>query len=122
MPSSVERILDRLRGIRFSAPVEYESDIHVAISEALQGFDVRHEVQLSPRNRIDFVVDGVGIEVKKGKPNSRRLAAQVERYAMSDAVNAVVIVSERNVWNVPHVVAGKPVYYVPLSGNWGVAL
>lgn len=116
------RIERALSAIRVPAvPGEY--DIHAMIAEALQadGIEFRHEAPLAPRCRIDFLADGVGIEVKKGKPVRATVLRQVARYLACDQLNALVLVSEKEV-PLPSTVAGKPVKTLSLSRFWGVAL
>ena len=54
----------------------------------------QREVVLGPRDRIDFLAGTVGIEVKvAGSP--ARVAAQLLRYAHSDRVDALVLITTR---------------------------
>jgi hypothetical protein len=85
------------------------------------GFDVRHEAAIAPRCRIDFLIDRIGIEVKKGRPERGRLIRQAERYLSSDKLDALIIAVERNV-DVPSFICGKPVTVMGLNRLWGVAL
>lgn len=116
---AILKILGQIRSVYFRD----EYAIQKRIAELLTANDVQFQAEypLDKRNRVDFLAGGVLIEVKAGKPNSHRLANQVERYAQFPEVEAVVIVVERNVFHVPSCVNGKPVHYVSLSSNWGVA-
>lgn len=115
----LERALSSLRIP--AVPGEY--DLHALIAQALQeaGLPVRHEVRLAPRCRIDFVVDGVGIEVKKGKPVRAQLTRQVHRYLNGTELTGLLLVVERTAL-LPSQVAGKPVKVLGLNRLWGVAL
>ena len=62
-----------------------------------------------------------GIEVKKGRPVSAQLRAQLARYLESDALDAVIVVTQR-VTRLPERIDGKPVYIISLNRLWGVAL
>ena len=97
--------------------------MHAMIAGALEaaGLGFLHECRLGPRCRIDFRVGRVGIEVKKGRPNPRVLAAQLGRYLASEELSALVVVMQRAV-PVPERIAGKPVVCVSLNRLWGVAL
>ena len=94
-----------------------------AVAEALTeaGLAYEHEFRLGPRNRIDFRVGRVGIEVKKGRPATSLLTGQLRRYLESDALDAVIVVTQR-VTRVPDTLCGKPVVLVSLNRLWGVAL
>jgi hypothetical protein len=86
------------------------------------GISFKKEYSPAPRNRIDFLVDGgIGIEVKKGKPNRTQVCAQLERYAAFDCIRAIILVVERSV-NIPREVKGKQCVLFGLNRLWGVAL
>ena len=119
---ALRRIERALSAIRVPAvPAEY--DIHALIAEALaeDGIEFRHEAPLAPRCRIDFLAEGIGIEVKKGKPVRATVLKQVSRYLACEQVEALVLISEKEV-HLPATVAGKPVKTLSLSRFWGVAL
>jgi len=120
--ASLSPILSALSAVRMPAqPGEY--DIHAAIARALEaaGLEYEHEYRLGPRRRIDFRVGRVGIEVKKGRPAPSQLTAQLRRYLDSDALDAVVVVTQRAT-ALPGAINGKPVYLVSLNRLWGIAL
>lgn len=119
---SVARIMDALSSVCMPAQPE-EYDIHARVAEALcaAGLEYEHEYRLGPRCRIDFAVGRVGIEVKKGRPASSALAVQLGRYLASDALDAVIVVTQR-VTRLPERIGGKPVYLISLNRLWGVAL
>jgi len=122
--SLLESVVGIARGIRLP-PVRLEAEVVQALGEALTavGIAYEREVTVAPRCRVDFLVEGgVAIEVKKGKPNTKSVAAQVRRYAAGEDVTAVVLVSERGL--VYHIdeAHGKPIRYVALSKNWGLTI
>lgn len=104
-----------------ATPGEY--DIHAEVSAALQlaGIAHSHEFKLAPRCRIDFCAGRVGIEIKKGRPTPALLREQLSRYLASDAIDAIVVVTQRAV-NLPHTIHGKTVKQISLNRLWGVAL
>ena len=116
------RIIAALSSVRMPAQPE-ERDIHAAVAEALAGagLEYAHEYRLGPRNRIDFLVGRVGIEVKKGRPAASRLVAQLRRYLESDALDGAIVVTQRAT-ALPDTICGKPVCQVSLNRLWGVAL
>ena len=118
----IERIVHAIAAVRMPArPEEY--DIHAEIARALEaaGIAYEHEYRLGPRRRIDFRGGRIGIEVKKGRPVSAQLRAQLARYLESDALDAVIVVTQR-VTRLPERIDGKPVYIISLNRLWGVAL
>ena len=117
--SAIRRAIEALR-----IPLtESEYQLHALIAAALRdgGFVVQHEAPIAPRCRVDFLVDGVGVEVKRGKPDRRRLAEQCRRYLESDALEAIIIVVDTRV-NLPNTLCGKPVIVIGLNKLWGIAL
>lgn len=75
-----------------------EEDLQRAIAQVLErsGVPFRREVKLGPRDRIDFLLDGgVGIEVKV-KGSATQAARQLQRYAKSDQVTELVLVTSRS--------------------------
>ena len=115
----IERALQTLR-----IPLtDSEYRLHDLIAAALTdgGFSVCHEAKIAPRCRIDFFVDGVGIEVKRGRPDKRRLREQCEKYLMQDQIEALILVLDGAV-TLPNAIAGKPVRVVGLNRLWGIAL
>lgn len=118
----MERVYEALTALR--VPLQQgEYDLHRLVMDALDaaGIPWDHEVRLAPRCRIDLMCGGVGIEVKRGKPDPARIRAQLARYAACGQVEALVLVTEKTV-AVPHVIGGKPVRVVCLNRLWGIAL
>lgn len=99
--------------------IDDEKAVQAAISERLTaaGVDHEREVRLSPRDVIDFVCVGrVGIEVKI-KGGRRAILRQVERYAASDQLVAIVVVTAVAI-GLPLEIAGKPISVVSIGRAW----
>jgi hypothetical protein len=115
---SVAELAATLRGWRFTAVSE--SELHQGIARALTEGDwtFEHEVTLSPRDRIDFLVEGaIGVEVKV-KGGRRAVEDQLARYAEHDRLRAIVLVTTRvQLTAVSPVLATKPVHtiYLPTA-------
>ena len=121
---SLDDIQTSLQSIRMN-PARLEANVVDAICEEFTArrFGFIREVTVAPGSRVDLlVVGGIAVEVKKGKPNTRKVAAQLWRYAQSSRVSSIILVSERGLSS--HIVEanGKPVRYVSLVSNWGIAL
>jgi hypothetical protein len=103
--------------------VLYEYDIHQMVEARLRETGLRpvHEARIGPGCRIDYLVDRVGIEIKKGKPIPAVLLGQLKRYAACEAVDGLIVVTQRSV-ALPASVGGKPVLSLVLAQLWGVAL
>ena len=117
------RALTRALSTVRSPLIGSEYDLHALIAAALAGggFVVSHEVPLGPGRRVDFMVEDVAIEVKRGRPPRARLMTQCRRYLESDRVSALILVVEKSV-NLPDTLGGKPLITFSLNRLWGVAL
>ena len=94
---TMQRVAEALHTIRAPRP-DMEYDLHRLVAEALlrAGISFKHETQLAPRCRIDFLCEeGIGIEIKRGKPQKTPLAAQLARYAQSGGLTGLIVVSEK---------------------------
>ena len=122
MESKADEILNALSSLRMGRNME-EYDIHAEIASALQkaGIAYKHEYRLKPRCRLDFLVDGTAIEVKKGKPVPSLLMKQVGGYLESDELTDIVIVTQHSV-KLPQTLHGKKVYQLSLDRLWGISL
>ncbi|MHB1419324.1 MAG: hypothetical protein ACYCX4_06990 [Bacillota bacterium] len=119
----MERIITALSGLRVPVVLE-EYDLQKMVAETLAKAHISYEkeYQLGPRNRIDFLTDsGIGIEIKKGKPNKSQVIKQIQRYAASSEVKAIICVVERNL-DLPKIILGKPCVSFGLNKLWGIAL
>lgn len=119
---NTQEILQALQTLRVPAvPGEY--DLHSMIAQALAraGIAYRHEYRLAPRRRIDFLIGRIGLEVKKSRPASRALIAQLRRYLESEEVDELIVVVQRSV-PLPQKILGKSVILFSLDRLWGVAL
>ena len=122
MNPKIQSIIAAIEAVRVQAQPE-EYDIHLQIAKALAqaGIDAQHEYKLGPRCRIDFWVDCIGREIKKGRPSAAALRTQLTRYLSFDALEAVIVITQQAVF-LPKQISGKPVYEVSLNRLWGVAL
>ena len=122
MRPDIEAICAALSALRIPvAPDERHLHALVASALAAAGIEFQHEAVIAPRCRIDFLVGSVGVEVKRGRLETKRLAAQAARYLASPMLTALVLLTtDRAI--VPGEIAGKPVVVFGLNRLWGVAL
>lgn len=93
-----------------------ESALHISIAAVLEeaGLAFEPEARLGPANRIDFLVSGgIGIEAKVRYPR-RAIYRQLQRYAESDQISALVLITATAL-GVPPSIAGKPIFYVSIG-------
>lgn len=89
-------ICEAVRSHRFTYSSELELHDRLATLFDDTGFTVPvlREVDLSPRDRIDFLIGTVGVEVKIGG-TWQAAARQLQRYAASPVVEHLVLVTSR---------------------------
>ncbi|HBV97421.1 MAG: hypothetical protein JL50_08385 [Peptococcaceae bacterium BICA1-7] len=120
---SIEQVLTALQTIRVNL-IRDEYVLHDIITETLFNAGITHEKEyrLAPRNRIDFFIPGgIGIEVKKGKPYTRQVIEQLERYTSFPEIKAIILVVERNL-DIPKEINGKKCFSFGLNKLWGIAI
>lgn len=111
----LDQVLAVIRGHRFL--YTNEDELQEGISAALRahGLSPLREVVLNQRDRIDLLVDTVGIEVKVAGSQTHPWG-QLKRYAEHDSIEALVLVTNR-VYSLPEEVGGKPLRLVSLVGG-----
>ena len=118
----IDRLTRALSGLRIPLIVnEYQLHEHIAAALRDGGFVIQHEAKLAPRSRIDFLADGIGIEVKRGKPQKSALIKQCGRYLENEQLEALILVLDASV-SLPRELHGKPLITFGLNKLWGVAL
>lgn len=90
--TTADQVIAALTGarFRFTTEAELQDGVELVLGDAL--FNVEREVVLGARDRIDFMVGGVGIEVKIGESLSA-VTRQLHRYSLHDRVEALVLVT-----------------------------
>ncbi len=124
----MNEVLKALSQLRIN-PINEEYDLQNEIARVLNTsqIDFIREYRLGKRNRVDFRIgsvydsSGVVIEVKKGKPNKRKVVEQLSRYANFPEVTGIILVVEKNL-DVPKEINGKPCISFGLNKLWGIAL
>lgn len=117
-----EIVLQALRAMR-PPFILYEMDLHHMVENRLKecGIGYQHEAAIAKGCRIDYLVGDVGVEIKKGKPRAATLVRQLTRYAASNQVQSLIVVSWQSV-GLPQKLSGKPIYPLALAQLWGVSL
>lgn len=104
---------------QFRYNVQDEESIQVGIGEALRmgNFEFEREPSLSPGDRLDFLVGGVAIEVKRNGALGP-LLRQLSRYAEHEKVRELLVVTARvQATNLPASINGKPLECLVLLGS-----
>lgn len=97
---------------RFSCEIELQNGIESLLRK--RAIEFRREVILSVRDRIDFMVGTVGIEVKVDSPSSS-VERQLARYAEHPEIESLLLVTNRFRHNsIAREILGKPVIVIHL--------
>jgi hypothetical protein len=105
--------MERLAAVLRDAPLRFGSEhlLQDSIESAFMAavLDSKREVVLTPKDRIDFMVGDIGVEVKIGGTLNDVLR-QLHRYAASEKVAGLLLVTSRLVLaRLPPDFDGKPV-------------
>jgi hypothetical protein len=115
----LEKIASILRNLRVHV-VKEEVHIHNDIKVLFDNNNIKYsyEHKLGRGNRIDFLVEnGVGVEVKKGKPNRTQVIKQLNRYLEFEDVKEIILVIERSM-DIPEEIKGKKCKVIALNKLW----
>lgn len=99
-------------------PLETEAVLQREIEEVIRRLLIpfHREYRLDADNRIDFLVQNVGLEIKiKGSP--MKIFRQCERYCTFPQIQALILVTGKSM-GFPAMINGKPSHIVPLARGW----
>lgn len=113
---TAKRLHDLLSKCRFTLSNEMALQAEIGSFLTINKIEYAREVRLSTKDRIDFMVEGVGIEVKL-KGRAMAIYKQCERYCGCPAVKELVLVSNRSM-GLPDEINGRPVYLLNLGRAW----
>lgn len=103
------------KGIVTQHESEFQDKVARLLAEASVSFEP--EVRLSPQDRIDFLVGRVGVELKV-QGTFAAVLRQLHRYAQSDRIDHLVLVSTvRKLACMPPDVGGKGVTVIIMGGG-----
>lgn len=113
----LRQLCDHLSAFRFN--YENEADLQRGIAQVLSAskFHVEREVQLGNLGRLDFLVNGRFAIETKIDGSAAALMRQVSRYAQSEVVAGIVVVTDRATHRLPDQFNGKPVVVHSLLGG-----
>lgn len=102
-------IVDALSGVGATVIDERELSDALATLFDSYGLSYEREARISPKDRLDFLMNGVAVEVKI-EASWSALVRQLARYAAHARVQGIVVVTTRRQLSaLPPVIEGKPV-------------
>lgn len=101
---------------RFS--LESEKVTQAEIGKMLYEKCIPHhrELALSKGSIIDFLIDGVGIEVKL-RASPKAIFQQLLRYCQFEEVNAIILITNKMI-KLPPTINKKPTHVINLGNAW----
>ena len=117
-----------LRGAITTSPLMFDSEatVQITLSTAMLLMlgdrlgNLKREHRLTPKDRLDFLLDGIGIEVKV-KGGLSELTRQLFRYAEHPDVKGILVASTRSQHAaLPELIREKPVAFLNL-GDYAAA-
>jgi hypothetical protein len=114
--SALVLITESLRHQRFVISSETTLQDEIATVFQSKQFPFHREYRLAPRDRIDFLIGRIGVEVKI-KGTKRGILRQLQRYAESPAIAGLILVSSVST-GLPETINGKPVHFLSLGEAW----
>jgi hypothetical protein len=116
-PLTLARLREVLGAYRYSFSSELGLQDGIAQVLALLAIPFDREVPLNAKDRPDFMVDGIAVEVKVDGTTSE-VTRQIHRYAQEKSVQAVLLVTSRlRHDNLPSTINRKPVAVLALLGG-----
>ncbi len=116
--ASTSEIVHAIQSHRYN--MSSEDDLQRGIAMALTNYEIPHEreVRLGIRDRIDFKIGGIGLEVKIGGSTSD-VTRQLGRYAASPRIDALILVTTRMRISVqmPTKIGGKVLTVIHIMGG-----
>jgi len=86
-----------------------EAELQAGLASALKGFEFQREFTLSQKDRIDFLIGDIGLEVKV-EGNLAAVTRQLHRYSEFRKIGALILVTTRmrHAIGLPVEMNGKP--------------
>lgn len=117
--SRLQAVLAALRPVRFA--FANEADLQGGIGAALTAAGVSFEPEaiLSEAERIDFLVGGLGVEVKI-VGSSANVTRQLSRYLLLESIDGVLLITTqmRMARAMPGILHGKPIFVHFIGGGF----
>lgn len=104
----------------FSLPVHTEAEMQAALERSLSDSNVffDREVRLGPRDRIDFIVGDIGVEMKT-QGSLIAVRHQLQRYAQSPRVREILLfTSKAKLCQMPKTLSGKKIHVAYSVGRY----
>lgn len=113
----IDAIITLIRSARLdlSSEKRAQADLETVFQQA--GVPYEREVELSEDDIVDFMVEGVGVELKLRNAGKKKVYKQLCRYAKHPRVERLLLASNLSM-GLPPTIEGKDAYFVKLGEGW----
>lgn len=112
--SQLDLIEELLRSYRFNFATEAELQSAVETILIENKFEFIREFNLTEKDRIDFLIGSVGLEIKIGFSYAD-VIRQLHRYAQSERIEALILLTSRLQHSMPLEINGKTLCTINIS-------
>jgi len=112
---TITKIQMAIRGRQLSLGDEKKLQTELSNAFNAHGITFDREVNLDKANIVDFMIDGLAVEIKiRAKASAMQIYRQLERYCAFPEVKALLLMTSKAM-SLPASINGKPVYVLSLS-------
>ena len=117
MPGLLQRLVSLIRSARLDLSNEKQSQADLESLLIAAGIPYEREVRLSATDIVDFLIDGIALELKLHGAVKKSVYRQLVRYAKHDRVKVILLASSLSM-GLPPQIEGKDAYLVKLGEGW----
>ena len=110
-------IMSLIRSSRIDLSNEKRAQADLEQILANAGIVFEREVRLSDKDVVDFLIEGIAVELKLKGAKKMDVFRQLRRYANHDRVVALILASNMSM-GLPSQIEGKDAYFVTLGEAW----
>lgn len=113
----ITQLANLIRSARLdlSSEKRAQGDLEAVLKSSGIVFD--REFRLSAKDIVDFLIQGIAVELKLKNAKKMDVYKQLCRYAKSDQVTSIILASSTSM-GLPQQIDGKDVYFVKLGDAW----
>jgi hypothetical protein len=113
----INTIIELIRSARLDLSNEKRAQADLEQVFTVSGISFDREVRLTESDIVDFMVDGIGIELKLRGARKMDVFRQLRRYAGHERVGSLLLASNLSM-GLPPVIDDKDAYFVKLGEAW----
>ena len=113
----IQTIATIVRSAKIDLSSEKGAQADLAELLTRNGIDFEREYPLSKQDVIDFMVGGLGVELKLRGARKMDIYRQLKRYASHPRVESLALISNQSM-GLPEQLEGKDVYFLKLGEGW----